>query len=99
MSIAELVQQCLTLSLTKPANAAAGRDLELFHQGRRADPADTGQRLQQRGNLQLGNGFIVFGVGQNLLQGGTSPLEGSSPDRVGLAVSLRGVRGVGQLGS
>ena len=75
MSIAELVQQRLTLSLTKPANAAAGRDLELFHQGRRADPADTGQRLQQRGNLQLGNGFVVLGVGRNLLQGGASPLE------------------------
>ena len=30
---------------------------------------------------------------------GTALAEGSSPDRVGLAVSLRGVRGVGQLGS
>jgi len=103
MSIAELVQQCLTLSLTKPANAAAGRDLELFHQGRRADPADTGQRLQQRGNLQLGNGFIVFGVGQNLLQGGTSPLEpllelGARPTGGGGLLQRRSTLLIGQLG-
>jgi len=75
MLIAELVQQCLTLSLAQPPNAPARGDLELLHHGRGADLADTGQRLQQRGNLQLGNGFVVLGVVQNLLQGGTSPLE------------------------
>ena len=75
MSIAELVQQCLTLSLAQPPNAPARGDLELLHHGRGADLADTGQRLQQRGKLQLGNGFVVLGVGRNLLQGGASPLE------------------------
>ena len=39
------------------------------------------------------------GLAVQRFSGGGEPLFGSSPDRVGLAVSLPGVRGVGQLGS
>jgi len=103
MSIAELVQQCLTLSLAQPPNAAAGGDRELLHHGGGADLANTGQRLQQRGNLQLGNGFVVFGVGQNLLQGGASPLEpllelGARPTGGPGLLQCRSALLIGQLG-
>ena len=96
MLIAELVQQCLTLSLAQPPNAAATGDLELLHHGRGADLADTGQRLQQRGNLQLGNGFVVLGVVQNLLQGGTPrlsrPLSSARARRAAAAFSSAAAR-------